>query len=376
LLDLSREIRQIWQQEPIKFDCNVSENEISFYIVDLNNKNNELKYTFPESRSRGFKWFLSYYITLKYLEKIHNNFILILDDPAVYLHPRGQRDFLKKLEELSDKGWIFYNTHLVSLFNEDELQRIYLIEKIEFHDRKITKIFSPWKNTGKDLIEPIRLSLGIDQLIFKDNLNKIIFVEGISDKFILEGLKHFIKELNDWYIYPISGVKDKYDLEKEKIVNLIDKISCLLNKNGNKYIFIVDGDAKKKINNSGINEKIKFIGNDSQEIEDLIDINLYLDCVKECYEIIFLHDLEKIKKINKCIEKIRENHRGKEPQKITKIINDEFCKALNKGNKEKCFNKLEISKLIKRKIKRRYVKKAKFGKLITEIQNALKTRNN
>jgi len=123
----SNNLIKLWKQERVKFDINVAEGILSFFVVDIDEDSNPLKTICPESRSRGFKWYLAYLITLEYLKKSGNT-ILLLDDPAVFLHEKGQKDFLETIERVSKDNQIIYTTHLISLFDERKLERVLLIK--------------------------------------------------------------------------------------------------------------------------------------------------------------------------------------------------------------------------------------------------------
>lgn len=352
-IEFSKMLKKYWDKN-IMIGIQISEREMSFEIEERDNKNEPIKITLPEYRSKGFKWYLAYLITLEYLRILknggNNDIVLLLDDPAVYLHPNVQKSFLEKLEELSKEYQILYNTHLMSLFNEEELDRVLLVY-LDKENR--TKIKRPWSNEQKDIIYPIRRALGVDKILFKENLSKILFVEGISDKFILEGLGKLetLKNLKNWYIHPLSG-GDK--LEDNEIVKKVRLYSCLSNFEEIKYYFLLDGDKKEKFERDKISNKIIFLGDENQEIEDLIDKNFYLDCVLETYKRIFTHDLEKFKKVKEIVEKLR-----KSKSKIIEELNNEF-RLNNLGD----FSKVDVAITIKRKLYENPELANKFEKII------------
>jgi len=350
LRPVSDSLNERWTQKKIKLDPYINETILSIDIVDiidLNNGKQTNLNTFPKDRSDGFQWFLGYFITLNYIKNSETNQILLLDDPGLYLHPDGQKDFLKELEDLSKSTQVFYSTHLISLFSEDHLDRIYLVES----ENSKTKVKKPWKSEHKDVIEPIRHALGIDILIFK-NTKKIFFVEGITDKFIIEGILYNIyrmdkDKLEKLYVYPMYGKDDISD--DNKIINkikFIQTIKCFNDKKN--FLYILDGDARKLIeNNKDIDEEtkkcIKFMGKQDQEMEDIIEKDFYLKCIKEVYYPLFIEDKVKIKKLDKLLDKLYSENKENSISKITKFLDNQFVKE-GLGS----FDKVEVAKYIKR----------------------------
>lgn len=334
-IKFSKILQKSWKQLNISTEVAIGEDNIMlFKIIEKDKDNNKIKSTYPNVRSRGFKWYLSYLITLEYMKikSKEEDVILLLDDPAVYLHENGQKDFLKVINNLSNDSQIMYNTHLISLFEENELDRVLLVG---LNNENRTEVKSPWSNKG-DIISPIRYALGVDKFMFDENTKKILFVEGVVDKFIIEGLQKTGKISEKWHIYPLFGGKDlDKDIKIKKIellTSLMDYLSCIqknnddTQKNDIKYYIILDGDMKKEYeNNDKISEEIKeriiYLGDENQEIEDLIDLDFYLDCVMESYQGIFADQPEKIKPIEEIIEDINEKYKNTgDNEKLTKLL--------------------------------------------------------
>ncbi|MZP55504.1 MAG: AAA family ATPase, partial [Bacteroidales bacterium] len=66
---------------------------LEFWIKD------EGERLYPKQRSRGVRWFLSFYMELKAAANLNNrNMVLLIDEPGVSLHARAQEDVLKVFE--------------------------------------------------------------------------------------------------------------------------------------------------------------------------------------------------------------------------------------------------------------------------------------
>jgi len=358
LNNFSNQLMKLWKQQRIRIIPNIAPTEINLHIVEIDENNNPIKMTKPKVRSRGAKWYLAYLITLEYLKKKENT-ILLLDDPAVFLHERGQKDFLRTLEEVSKSVQVFYNTHLVSLFDERELDRVRLVELDRNHKTVIKK---PWTNKIEEIVAPVYHALGIDKLIF-EKAQKILFVEGISDKFYLEGLQAADKLSKEWYIHPISGGNK---LENNDLINRIEMLSCLSKHKEINYCFVLDGDRRNIVQSNLEINKVIFLGNESQELEDLFDKDFYLNSVIECYRDIFVDDKNKLKKLEKVIKKIWKNSTSA-TSKITKRIDDEF-KNVGIGG----FSKVDVAIHIKRKLKKREFKDKDVSDIVRKLKGGLK----
>ena len=350
----SNKLSELWKQQKLRIVHNIAPQEIILHIEEVDENNNPIKTTSPEMRSRGFKWYLAYLITLEYLKNKENT-ILLLDDPAVFLHEKGQKDFLKTIENVSKNVQIFYNTHLISLFDERELDRVVLVK---LNDKNRTTIEKPWTNKIEEVAAPVYHALGFDKLIF-ENVKKILFVEGISDKFIFEGLQKANENLKEWYIHPLSGGNK---LENSELIKRIKLLACLSAHKEIKYRFVLDGDRKKVVEEkySEIKDKVLFLGSESQEMEDLLNKDFYLDCVLECYQNIFIDNPNNLRKTEEIVEDIKKN---KVESKITKKIEKKFQKY---GLRR--FSKVDVAILIKRKLKKEF-REEDFSDLLSKLKD-------
>ena len=144
-----------------------------------------------EQRSKGFQWFLSFYIKLN-AESNKNTSIILVDEPGLYLHAKAQEDVLHLLEKLSkaDETSVIFTTHSPYLIDVDNLNRVLLVEK---DDRTGTHIVKCHKGAKQDTLTPIITKMGFN--ISKANLTKEknILLEGISDYYYLQAFKKILE---------------------------------------------------------------------------------------------------------------------------------------------------------------------------------------
>jgi len=160
---ISEQIRRVWSQEPtIEVKLNV--NGKSLYI-DFSDSTTV--FDTPESRSLGFRWYLSFYVNFlaQTFEGQANEYIFLIDEPGIHLHPAGQKDLVKVLEDLALKNQIIYTTHSPFMINREYPERVALVMK----DKNGTKIDQMcYRENWKPLRNEIGLKVG-DLFFFSDS---------------------------------------------------------------------------------------------------------------------------------------------------------------------------------------------------------------
>ncbi len=160
---ITQQIRRVWSQEPtIEIKLNVNGKVLYIDISD-----GTTVYDTPESRSLGFRWYLSFYINFiaQTFEAKANEYFFLLDEPGIHLHPAGQKDLTKVMEDLSIKNQLIYTTHSPFMINRDYPQRVRLVSK----GRDGTKVDA---RAYRDNWRPLRRSIGLvigDLFFFNDS---------------------------------------------------------------------------------------------------------------------------------------------------------------------------------------------------------------
>ncbi|NLA48789.1 MAG: AAA family ATPase, partial [Bacteroidales bacterium] len=88
---------------------------LEFWIKD------EGERLYPKQRSRGVRWFLSFYLELKASANINREMVLLVDEPGVSLHARAQEDVLKVFEDIRERIQVVYTTHSPHLVEINKL---------------------------------------------------------------------------------------------------------------------------------------------------------------------------------------------------------------------------------------------------------------
>ncbi len=211
----------------------------------------------PEFRSDGLKWFLTFLINFRALSKTISNYILLIDEPGLHLHPRGQKDVLEELETLAGENQIVYSTHQTFLINKNRPDRVRIIRRSTqrsgslssnpFYASKVANILNPKNILTDDLL---REALGFKVSDISPINEKNILVEGVFDREIF---------------YITNEVWKILDLNKISIISCgkasnITKHAALYQSNDLKVVCFYDSDNPGKSscrNNSVVSKNQK-----------------------------------------------------------------------------------------------------------------------
>jgi|WetSurSiteA1Bulk_404760.scaffolds.fasta_scaffold00052_10 predicted ATP-dependent endonuclease of OLD family len=173
---------------------------LEFWIKDKQER------LYPKQRSRGVRWFLSFYLELKATAKENTrNRVMLIDEPGLSLHARAQEDVLKVFEDLKDNLQIIYCTHSPNLIDIQKLYRIMAVQRAKDADEKSETIVLDARSlheASADTLSPIYSLMGTRlndrQFIFPKN-NLIVedtityyYLDAMSRLYGYEGLVHFI----------------------------------------------------------------------------------------------------------------------------------------------------------------------------------------
>jgi ABC-type cobalamin/Fe3+-siderophores transport system ATPase subunit len=131
---------------------------LEFWIKD------EGERLYPKQRSRGVRWFLSFYMELKASANLKNRqLVLLVDEPGVSLHARAQEDVLKVFEDIKDKIQVIYTTHSPHLVEINKLHRVLAVQRDDMDSlRSTTRILDPLRlsSASTDTLTPLQNIMG------------------------------------------------------------------------------------------------------------------------------------------------------------------------------------------------------------------------
>jgi predicted ATP-dependent endonuclease of OLD family len=181
---------------------------LEFWIKD------EKERLYPKQRSRGVRWFLSFFLELKAtaLEDKGRKKILLIDEPGLSLHARAQEDVLKVFEDLKNDIQIIYSTHSPHLVNTDKLHRLLAVQRAdEFNDHSETLVFDTQtlSQASGDTLSPIYTLMGtrLSESNFIQERNNII-VEDNHVFYLLKSIFEIFSPDEKVYFLPSTGVNN------------------------------------------------------------------------------------------------------------------------------------------------------------------------
>lgn len=234
---------------------NFDKDEVQRYIIKINSKielfvieKNGQMINFNET-SLGRRWYLTYKF-IKHILKPGD--VLLIDEPAAFLHPEAQKEFRDDLNELSKKDiYVFITTHSPYMISSD-WNNLYNVSMTS-NGTVINKLYNN-ENISKELISELGITK-VNDLLF--NLSKtFLFVEGERDKECLNKFSDILGyDLQDYEIFNCHG---------STIIGVI----YLAIENNIKFKAILDEDNKNKsenffLNHSGYKEHLDKIQNNN-----------------------------------------------------------------------------------------------------------------
>jgi predicted ATP-dependent endonuclease of OLD family len=257
---------------------------LTFYVHDTSNQHHD-------QRSRGFLWFLSFYLRLaasRASDGVLPN-LLLIDEPGSFLHARAQRDVLSLFEKrLIDRDSVIYSTHSPYLIPADRLYRLKVVIKTADNGTHIADKLSDSELSSdefSDTLSPILTAIGIDireQLKFVGKSN--IVVEGLSDYLYLHA----------WLRLWPDSLPEKASIFPGTGASTTILLSSLFIGWGLDFIVALDNDQeghetrKQLIRDMGIHPDRIVQQKDGAAIEDLIspsDFNLVLASLNSAYKL-------------------------------------------------------------------------------------------
>ncbi len=209
---LNGEFCDYWQQNRIEIVVK-PEGDMILFGVKEKDRTDIFKI---EQRSKGFQWFLSFYLRLAAQESKNN--IILIDEPGMNLHAKAQREILRVLERrIAPQSHVILSTHSPYFINPIRLDRVRLIMKTP-EDGSMISNHIP-KDVDADTMIPIHTALQMENagsLPFAGKWN--IVVPNMVDYYLLDILKQYI-ELPDQK--EINLIPCPSDGQLEQLVSLL-----------------------------------------------------------------------------------------------------------------------------------------------------------
>ena len=170
-------------------------------------------------QSRGFVWFFSFLAWYSRLRASNPDLILLLDEPGLHLHSKGQQDLLRYFNDAFPPGHqVIYTTHSPLMVDADRLDRVRIVQDRDLDasttlpsETSGTRVDEDWLDATEDSLSPVRAALAYE--IHRDLLagSHHLVVEGVADLMYLQTISGILHRLGrsglrpEWNITPIGG---------------------------------------------------------------------------------------------------------------------------------------------------------------------------
>jgi hypothetical protein len=134
---LTRKLRELWSDRPLKVRFDLDGEHFNTLVSDPNSLY-DVEVNLDE-RSRGFRWFFSFYVSFaaEAGEPDAQPIILLLDEPGLHLHARGQRDLLEHLAR-DFRNPVLLTTQSPFLVPTDDLASVRTVEISEEEGTRVS----------------------------------------------------------------------------------------------------------------------------------------------------------------------------------------------------------------------------------------------
>ncbi len=282
---VTKELSRLWNDRKLKVRFNLDSHHMDTFVSDPN-ADFDVEVNLNE-RSRGFRWFFSFYITFSADTDGGSaaNAILLLDEPGLYLHAKSQFDLLQHFED-DFSNQIVYTTHspfMVPTQNLDSVRTVNI-------GTAGTTVTNDPSGDSRTLF-PLQAALGYDlaQSLFVGPNNLI--VEGVTDFWIINSISEYLADQGKTSLHKDLTLTPAGGAQKVSYM-----VALLTSENLNVLVLFDD----EKDSNTTKDELIKakliqeqnvvFIseafstGKTAEaDVEDLLEPDVYINLVKESY---------------------------------------------------------------------------------------------
>lgn len=166
---------------------------------------------YPKQRSRGTRWFISFFLQLLASQVLKRNRVFLLDEPGANLHEKAQKDVLELIEKIRETSGVIYSTHSPHLISNEYIHRILAVERDPNHSENPTKVIGAHQlgAASTDTLSPILSTMGVAlsrQTAIKQHNNVIL--EELSCYYYLKSFWKLTNETQEANFLPATGTSN------------------------------------------------------------------------------------------------------------------------------------------------------------------------
>jgi predicted ATPase len=214
---VSEEVFRYWSQNPeltVELDLDFRETGHNgqggppFLDIRIRNHRHRVTTNFGE-RSSGFVWFFSFVTAFSELRD-SEGLILLLDEPGLGLHPAGQADLLRYIDEqLAGGHQLVYTTHSPFMVDADRPHRVRTVEDVQGEG---TLVREGAGAASHETVLPVSGALAFSLLEGLGAGPGTLLVGGVSDLIYVEVMNGYLREGGRrgldpaWRVLPTGGL--------------------------------------------------------------------------------------------------------------------------------------------------------------------------
>lgn len=284
---VTQRIKELWRDRDLKIRFNVDREHFDTFVID-SQAVYDVEVNLNE-RSRGFRWFFSFYVTFAADTQggPKEDAVLLLDEPGLHLHAVAQEDLLRHFDE-DFENQIIYTTHSPFMIPTDDLPSV---RTVTISQETGTKVTNDPTGDAKTLF-PLQTALGysITQSLFIGKQNLV--VEGVTDYWYLSGVSSLFHDtsrtaLRDEVVITPAGGAQKVSYMVALLASQDLQVAVLLDAEDEARRTAMQDLVKQKLIRDDyltfVSEGFKSSRTEA-DVEDLLDDDVFDGLVREAYE--------------------------------------------------------------------------------------------
>lgn len=269
---ITRKLRELWTDRQLKIRFSLDGDYFATLISDTATTY-DVEVNLNE-RSRGFKWFFSFYITFsaEQQQKSAQSCILLLDEPGLHLHALTQADLLKHFKRLASQ--VIYTTHSPFMIPATALETVRTVNITE----QAGSVVSHQLEGDQRTLYPLQaaLSYHLAQQLFSGKRYLIVpdladywYLQAIFSRFILPSFSN--NNMIQFDLIPAGGMHQ------------VAQLVALLSTQAVDWRVLVDYAPRSLPNTIALNQMSAEFAQHGANIEDLLGAATYHELVKQTY---------------------------------------------------------------------------------------------
>ncbi len=282
---MTQKFQDWWEQRRHRFRYQADGDYFRIWVSDdLDPSEIEL-----DQRSLGLQYFFSFYtVFLVEAKGEYQKAILLLDEPGLHMHGTAQAKVVKFLEKLAQENQILYTTHSPFMIDGDHLERVRIVYEAEDGTTKVSEDVWP---RDKDALFPLQAGLGYQLVQSLFIGRRQLIVEGLTDYWILKAFDQALR------MRELSSLRDDVVIVPSAGVSKLLPLASLLIGHDVEVVALLDGDEPGRKEGKKLAEKLfagdtnrclfigDFVQNKNAEMEDIFPEEVYLEAVREAYDL-------------------------------------------------------------------------------------------